>query len=91
MINAIAANIVLFVIRYSPFMLYNEIDSCSSLIRSSLDFRLEDSQDFYIPVFEGQKTYSELFAPSFKLPNGKIMEQLYDKKILVPFKEREVK
>lgn len=87
-INAIAANIVLFAVRYSPTMLYNENDVCSNLVRSSLDYRLEETKDFYIPVFEGERTYSGAFSQSQSFPNGKIIENIYDARKVLPFIER---
>lgn len=87
-INAIAANIIMFAIRYSPAMLYNENDVCSNLVRNSLDFRVEDSQDFYIPVFEGIRSYSGAFPQSLDFPNKTKIENVYDQRILVPFIER---
>lgn len=90
-IDAIAANIVLFAIRYSPATLYNENDVCSNLVRSSLDFRLEESKDFYIPVFEGVKGYTGAFSQSQIFPNGQVIEHSYDQRILIPFIERPLK
>lgn len=87
-INAIAANIVLFAIRYSPTMLYNENDVCSNLVRSSLDYRLEETKDFYIPVFEGKRNYSGAFSQSQPFPNGEEIENIYDQRVLIPFIER---
>ena len=90
-IEAIAANIVLFAIRYSPAMLYNENDVCSNLVRNSLDFRLEENEDFYIPIFEGERTYSGAFTQNFTFPNGEIISNIYDKRIQIPFTERPLK
>lgn len=86
-INAIAANIVLFAVRYSPSMLYNENDICSNLVRNSLDFRLEDSDDFYIPIFEGIRPYSDSFSSSITLPNGFNINKIYDQRTYIPFVE----
>lgn len=86
-INAIAANIVLFAIRYSPTMLYNESDACSNLVRNSLDFRLEDSKDFYIPVFEGEHSYSGTFSYDLPLPDGTKINRAYDQRKYIPFIE----
>ena len=86
-INAIAANIVIFAIRYSPGVLYNENDTCSNLVRNSLDFRLEDSDDFYIPIFEGVRSYSGAFSSSMPLPNGLIINKIYDQRTYIPFVE----
>lgn len=90
-IDAIAANIVLFAIRYSPAMLYNENDVCSNLVRSSLDFRLEETKDFYIPVFEGVKGYTGAFSQSQIFPNEQVIEHIYEQRILIPFIERPLK
>lgn len=90
-IDAISANIVLFAIRYSPTMLYNENDVCSNLVRSSLDFRLEETKDFYIPVFEGERSDSGAFSQSYTLPNGQTVKNIYDRRILIPFTERPIK
>ena len=90
-INAIAANVIMFAIRYSPMMLYNENDVCSNLVRNSLDFRIEDTEDFYIPIFEGKRSYSGAFSQNYSFPNGQIVEKVYDQRILIPFEEREIK
>lgn len=90
-IDAIAANIVLFAIRYSPAMLYNENDVCSNLVRSSLDFRLEETKDFYIPVFEGVRGYTGAFSQRQVFPNGQVIEHIYDQKNSIPFTERPLK
>lgn len=86
-INAIAANIVMFAIRYSPGMLYNENDACSNLVRNSLDFRLEDSDDFYIPIFEGVRSYSGAFSYDLPLPDGTKINRAYDQRKYIPFVE----
>lgn len=86
-INAIAANIVLFAIRYSPAMLYSENDTCSNLVRNSLDFRLEESEDFYIPIFEGIRSYSGAFSYDIPLPDGTNIKQAYDQRTYIPFIE----
>ena len=86
-INAIAANIVLFAVRYSPTMLYKENDICSNLVRNSLDFRLEDSDDFYIPIFEGVRSYSGAFSYDVPLPDGTYIKQAYDQRTYIPFVE----
>ena len=59
-INAIAANIILFAVRYSPRYLYEKDDVCSNLIKSSLDYRIENSMDFYIPIIEGRSSVARL-------------------------------
>lgn len=90
-INAIAANVIMFVIRYSPTMLYNDTDVCSNLVRGSLDFRIEDEEDFYIPVFEGKKSYQGAFGVSYPFKNGEQIDYVYDIHELIPFEERPIK
>lgn len=90
-INAIAANVIMFVIRYSPTTLYNENDVCSNLVRGSLDFRIEDEEDFYIPVFEGKRCNSVTYPQICSFPNGEQITSMYDQRILVPFEERPIK
>lgn len=87
-INAIAANIVMFAIRFSPTMLYNENDVCSNLVRNSLDFRIENTTDIYIPLFEGSKSYTGAFSQSYTFPNGQCINNIYNQRHLVPFIER---
>ena len=90
-INAIAANLIMFAVRFSPTTLYNENDVCSNLARSALDYKIENSQDFYIPVFEGKKSYQGAFGVSYPFKNGEQIDYVYDIHELVPFEEREVK
>lgn len=87
-LNAIAAKLILFAIRYSPMSLYNEFDTCSQLARSSLDYRIEESDDFYIPVIEGKRSYSGAFTVPFRCQNGKIINNIYDVANTLPFIER---
>lgn len=89
-INAIAANIILFAARYSIRYIYGKDDTCSNLIRSSLDYRIENSMDFYIPIFEGERSYSGAFTMPYNFHNGKVIENLYDSKNTIPFIEKEL-
>lgn len=89
-INAIAANIILFAIRYSPRYLYEKDDVCSNLIKSSLDYRIENSMDFYIPIIEGKRSYSGAFSVPFNFHNGQIVENTYDIAEVLPFIEKEL-
>lgn len=77
-INAISANIILFTIRYSTNYIYVKDDTCSSLIRGSFDYRIENSMDFYIPIFEGERSYSGAFVNNHKFYNGKVVSNTYD-------------
>lgn len=86
-INAIAANIILFAVRYSPRYLYEKDDVCSNLIRSSLDYRIENSEDFYIPIIEGKRSYSGCYSKSFPFHNGEVIENIYDQWKILPFVE----
>lgn len=84
-IDAISANLVMFSIRYSPFPLYNESDTCSSLVRNTFALQLEKTKDFYIPVFEGTGTFL-----SYPFKNGKHLD-CYGIPELVPYEERPIK
>lgn len=89
-INAIAANLIMFAIRFSPTTLYNENDVCSNLARSSLDYKIENSRDFYIPIFEGEYYLYENYM-SCRFKNGKSISEIYRKYHIIPFEEREMK
>ena len=89
-INAIAANLIMFAIRFSPTTLYNENDVCSNLARSSLDYKIENSRDFYIPIFEGEYYLYETYM-SCRFKNGKSISEIYRKYHIIPFEEREIK
>lgn len=90
-INAIAANLIMFAVRFSPTTLYNENDVCSNLARSALDYKIENSRDFYIPVLEGKKSYQGAFGVSYTFKNGEQIGYVYDIQELVPFEERPLK
>ncbi len=89
-LNAVMANIVLFVVRYSTKYLYKENDICSSLINSYFDFRIEDCLDFYIPLIECIPIYPYAEQP-YDFYNGTIVTEITGKNKLVPYEEREVK
>ena len=86
-INAISAKLILFTILYSPMFLYNEFDNCSQLVRNSFDYRIEDSEDIYIPIIEGIRSYSGAFSKCYRYPNGKCIKNIYDGVVTLPFKE----
>ncbi|MBR1916130.1 MAG: hypothetical protein IJ830_06830 [Alphaproteobacteria bacterium] len=90
-INAIAANLIMFAVRFSPTTLYNENDVCSNLARSALDYKIENSRDFYIPLFEGKKSPQGRFGVSYPFKNGEQIDYVYDIQELVPFEERPIK
>ncbi|MDR2901887.1 MAG: hypothetical protein LBU87_02100 [Lactobacillales bacterium] len=90
-INAISANIIVFAIRYSPQMLYNESDVCSNLVRGAIDFRIEDSDDFYIPIFEGQRSHSGVYTVPYNFKNGQKIENIYDIVNSLPMTKKEYK
>ena len=77
-INAISANIIMFAIRYSPISLYNEFDTCSQLTRGSVDFRIEDTEDIYIPIYEGKKSHVGSFDVPYIFKNGESIHYTYD-------------
>lgn len=87
-LNAVCANIIMFCVRYSPYLLYNENDVCSNLVRNTFDVRIEDEADFYIPVFEGYQTHAGVFGRSVPFPNGMILEEVFDKKAQLPLIEK---
>lgn len=90
-LNAIAAKLILFAVRYTPMSLYNEFDTCSQLARSSLDYRIEETDDIYIPIIEGKRSYSGAFTVPFQCHNGKIIQNIYDIANTLPFTERPIK
>ena len=49
-LNAVCANIIMFCVRYSPYLLYNENDVCSNLVRNTFDVRIENNEDVYISI-----------------------------------------
>lgn len=89
-INAIAANLIMFAVRFSPTTLYNENDVCSNLARSALKYEIENSRDFYIPVFEGEHYLYDTYM-SCRFKNGKSISEIYKKYHVMPYEEREVK
>ena len=90
-LNAIAAKLILFAVRYAPMSLYNEFDTCSQLARSSLDYSIEDTDDIYIPIIEGKRSYSGAFTVPFHCHNGKVIKNIYDIANTLPFIEKVVK
>ncbi len=89
-INAIAANLIMFAVRYSAKFLYYDSDAFTNIIRSSLDIRIEYSQDFYIPVLECKQATPE-DCVCFSFENGKQATQILGRPTLIPFKERKIK
>lgn len=88
-INAICANIIMFTIRYSPHSLYNEMDVCSSLIRNTFALRIEDTEDIYIPIIEGERSYSGAFSNDISFKNGEVLRRVFDVQRSLPFKDKE--
>lgn len=89
-INAIAANLIMFAVRFSPTTLYNENDVCSNLARSALEYKIENSKDFYIPVFEGEGKYFDTYM-SCRFKNGKVLPDIYKTYHVLPYEERPLK
>lgn len=87
-IHAICANIIMFTIRYSPHSLYNETDVCSSLVRNTFALRIEDTEDVYIPIIEGEKRCSGAFSSSVSFKNGKRIDNVFDMHKILPFEHR---
>ena len=46
--------------------------------------------DFYIPIFEGERSYSGAFTMPYNFHNGKVIENLYDSENTIPFIEKEL-
>ena len=86
--NAVCANIIMFCVRYSPYLLYNENDVCTNLVRNTFDVRIEDEADFYIPVFEGYQTHNGAFGRSVTFPNGQVLDEIFDRKAQTPLTEK---
>lgn len=89
-INAICANIIMFTIRYSPHSLYNEMDVCSSMVRNTFALRIENTDDIYIPILEGERSYSGACTDDISFPNGKMLRQIFDVRKPIPFKDKEL-
>lgn len=89
-INAIMANIIMFVIRYSAKYLYKENDVCSNLIGTHFDFRIENSLDFYIPLMESTLIYPYSEQPYY-FTNDMVATELVGRIKQLPFEEREMK
>ena len=85
-INAIAANLIMFAVRYSAKFLYYDSDAFTNIIRSSLDIRIEYSQDFYIPVLECKQATPE-DCVCFSFENGKQATQILGRPTLIPLKK----
>lgn len=78
-LDAVCANIIMFCVRYSPYLLYNENDVCTNLVRNTFDVRIEDEVEFYIPIFEGNRTYCGAFSVPVQFPNGEIIDDVFNK------------
>ena len=46
--------------------------------------------DFYIPIFEGKRSYSGAITMPYNFNNGKVIENLYDSENTIPFIEKEL-
>ena len=90
-VSAVSANLIMFAIRYAPSFLYNENDVCSNLARSSLEYKIEKSSDFYIPIVEGKRSYSGCYDMPFTFRNGTQIHGIYDVADTLPYEEREIK
>ena len=63
-INAIAANIIMFCVRYSPYALIEEHDLCSNLVNEYFSVELLDPDitSFYIPPIKSYPTATGVFS-----------------------------
>jgi hypothetical protein len=73
-LNSIAANIVMFCVRYSPYEIIRSIDICSNLINEYFSISLVDPDlsSFYVPMLKSVK----MTSGAFSAPRG----SAYDKK-----------
>ena len=80
-LNAVAAVIVLFCIRYSPYILYHETDSCSSLFKNSIEICIENASldDIYVPILSGEKTYSGALYANLSFANNTQINDIMNK------------
>lgn len=80
-LNAVAAVIVLFCIRYSPYVLYHETDNCSALFKNSIEVFIENVSidDIYVPILNGEKTRSGPFFASYSFDNDTQINDIMDK------------
>ena len=46
--------------------------------------------DFYIPIYEGERSYSGAFTMPYRFHNGQVVENSYDIGKLIPFVEKEL-
>lgn len=82
-LDAVCANIIMFCVRYSPYLLYHENDSCSNLVKNMFSLNIADSMDTYIPIFEGAGDRMEYAFHKFVVEDG------YGETVQLPFEERE--
>ena len=63
-INAIAATIIMFCVRYSPYALIEEHDLCSNLVNEyfSVELLNPDISSFYIPSIKSFQTATGAFS-----------------------------
>lgn len=93
-INAIVANIVMFVVRYSVRYLYTDNDLFSNLISTSFNFLVEESFDFYIPVLECIPQYTEDYvyvSRPYWFDEKNIANELLGRQTLIPYEEKLLK
>lgn len=72
-LNAIAANLIMFCVRYSPYEMFEDQDICSKLIGEYFALELEapDISSFYIPYLKSV----ELYTGAISGPKGSAFEQ----------------
>lgn len=94
-IDAVAANLVMFAVRYDARSLYRSTDMCSVLVNNTFALQLENPtiEDMYIPIFVGERSYGGAFSVPFKCSNGKVIQNIFDIQTQEPFieKQRETK
>lgn len=86
-LNAVAAVVILFCVRYSPYVLYHDTDSCSAVFKNSIEVNIEKTtiDDIYIPILNGEKTYSGATYFSHKFQNGTEIANILNKIVTNPW------
>ena len=59
-------------------------------IREAQFLAYANSEDFYIPIIEGERSYSGCYSASFPFHNGQVVENIYDIHKILPFVEKEL-
>lgn len=79
-LDAVAAAIILFSIRYSPHVLYLENDSCSMLFNNSFELRVRKLKlcDIYIPLIHCTRSHHGALCVNRPFKNGTVLKDILD-------------